>query len=266
MSTKIKILLLSEHSVFVTIALHLLPGVLMTAAYWWIGLPITEAIGYPSLFGFLIACLLVLLPWQLGLLFYLGREHNQEWSLEGVVLFREHLPSMRLIGIVVGLCIWALTVAIGLSFIDTFLLASFFSWVPERFQINGFTPTDYSVALYNVATFLNLLLFGIAAPFIEELYFRGFLLPRMSTMGQSAPFVNSLLFVLYHFWTPWMAVTRMLFVVPMVWLVWRKQAIEVSLWTHCALNSIGILLTYGIVISSVQFHRLITGRTRAQTT
>jgi membrane protease YdiL (CAAX protease family) len=243
--------LLRDHSIPLTIILHLAPGALIVAAYWWIGLPISEAVGFPSLFGFLIAGLIVLLPWELGLLLYLGRQRNKRWSLDGVVLFRNRLPKRRLVAVVAGLGVWALAVAIGLSFIDNFLFESLFSWVPDRFQLNGFTPTDHSVALFNVATVLNLLLFGIAMPLVEELYFRGFLLPRMSKLGRSAPIVNSVLFVLYHLWTPWMAVTRILFVTPMVWVVWRKQAIQVSIWTHCVLNCLGILLTYALLMSGV---------------
>ena len=251
MSTRTEMLLLDDHPAAVTIVLHLLPGALIAAAYVWIGLPISEAVGYPSLFGFLVAGVIVLLPWELGLLFYLGRQRNRKWSLDGVVLFRNRIPKLRLFINVLGLCVWAFAVAIGLSFIDTFLLGRFFSWVPDRLQLNGFNPTDHSITFFKIATVFNLLVFGIAAPLIEELYFRGFLLPRMSGMGRSAPIVNSVLFVLYHFWTPWMAVTRILFVVPMVWLVWKKQAIEVSIWTHCALNSIGIVLTYGLLMSNV---------------
>ena len=251
MSTRTEMLLLDDHPAAVTIVLHLLPGALIAAAYVWIGLPISEAVGYPSLFGFLVAGVIVLLPWELGLLFYLGRQRNRKWSLDGVVLFRNRIPKLRLFINVLGLCVWAFAVAIGLSFIDTFLLERFFFWVPDRLQLNGFSPTDHSITVFQIATVFNLLVFGIAAPLIEELYFRGFLLPRMSGMGRSAPIVNSVLFVLYHFWTPWMAVTRILFVVPMVWLVWKKQAIEVGIWTHCALNSIGIVLTYGLLMSNV---------------
>ena len=250
MSTAKTDVLLDDHSVALTIALHLVPGALIAAAYYWIGVPVAEAIGYPAIFGFLIASLLVLLPWELGLLYYLGRKRNGAWSLEGVVRFRYRVPRGRLVGLVAGLCLWALFVAIGLSFIDRLLLETFFSWLPDRFQLTAFTPTEHPLALFHVATVLNLLLFGIGLPLVEELYFRGFLLPRMTRLERLAPVANGVLFALYHLWTPWMAVTRSLFVVPMVWFVWKKRSIEVGIWTHCALNCIGILLTYALLMSS----------------
>lgn len=49
---------------------------------------------------------------------------------------------------------------------------------------------------------------GFIGPFIEELYFRGFLLPRMAWMKKWALLVEAFLFALYHIWSPWQLVTR----------------------------------------------------------
>ena len=43
---------------------------------------------------------------------------------------------------------------------------------------------------------------------VEELYFRGYLLPRISRLGAWAPLVNTVLFSLYHLFTPWLSVGR----------------------------------------------------------
>lgn len=249
MLTKIETILLNDHSLALSTVLHLVPGILIVTVYWYIGLPIAESIGYPSLFGLLIAGVFVLLPWEYGILIYLGIRRNQKWSFDGVVLFRNRLSKLKLVVIVVGLFIWALAVVGGLSFIDSYIQEGLFYWVPDRFELNGFNPTEYSITIFSVATIVNLLMLGIAVSFIEEIYFRGFLLPRMSRMGQSAPIVNSVLFVLYHFWSPWQAVTRILFLFPLVWFVWRRRSIEVGIWTHCLLNSVGILLTYGLLMA-----------------
>jgi hypothetical protein len=40
---------------------------------------------------------------------------------------------------------------------------------------------------------------------VEEYYFRGYLLPRLSRFGSLAPVINVALFSLYHFFTPWQA-------------------------------------------------------------
>ena len=243
--------LLNDHSLPLTIVLHLLPGAAMVSSYIFVGIPLAESFGYPSLLSFAITSFPVMLLWELGLLLYLGRQRNQRWSLEGIVLFRNRIPALKLLAIAAGLIVWAIIVAAGLSFIDSFLLETFFFWVPDSFQLDGFNPVDHPLILFNIATLFNILIFGIAGPYVEELYFRGFLLPRMSGLGRLAPIANSVLFALYHLWTPWLAVTRIIFLVPLVWFVWKKESIQLGIWTHIMLNIIGILITYGMLMSSI---------------
>jgi hypothetical protein len=236
--------LTGQHNIGLSILLHILPGAFIVLAYYFIGIPAAAAAGYPTLFGFFLACMIVLVPWELGFLFLLGKKRNGSFSLEGIVGYRERTPKPKLFLFVFILFCWALAVAILLSSIDSTLRQTLFAWVPNTFELDGFTPLKYSRSLFDLATLVNLLSFGIAFPWIEELYFRGFLLPRMRSFGKAAPFANSVLFVLYHLWSPWQAVTRVLFVTPIVWLVWKKRSIEIGIWAHCFLNSFGIILTY----------------------
>ena len=77
----------------------------------------------------------------------------------------------------------------------------------------------------------------------EELYFRGYLLPRMTRLRGWAPAVNSVLFALYHLWTPWQIVSRAVFYFPTVYAVWRKRNIFIAIWVHCLGNTLGALLS-----------------------
>jgi len=43
----------------------------------------------------------------------------------------------------------------------------------------------------------------ILGPLVEELYFRGYLLPRLHRFGIWAPLINISLFAAYHLWKPW---------------------------------------------------------------
>ena len=233
-----------QHSIATSVILHLLPGALIVAAFVFIGIPASTAAGYPTLFGFLIACLLVLVPFELGLLLFLGRKKNGKLSLAGVLRFTGRTSYPMLALFVFLLFTWAFLVVVVLGSIDSYLRDMVFAWVPGWFELTGFSPIKYSPALFNVATLVNLAAFGVALPLIEELYFRGFLLPRMRSFGKAAPFANSLLFCLYHMWSPWQAVTRFLFVTPMIWLVWKRRSIDIGIWAHCFMNSFGIVLTY----------------------
>jgi len=53
--------------------------------------------------------------------------------------------------------------------------------------------------------YLGLVLSGLVAPIVEELYFRAYLMPRIPVAGRWAPAVNAALFAIYHFYTPWTA-------------------------------------------------------------
>ncbi len=237
-------LLSEQHSIPLSIALHLVPGLLLVAVYYFLGIRAAAAAGYPSLFGFFLACVVVLVPWELGLILIAGRQTSGKLSLDAALEYREKLPRFKLLLFVFLIFSWALAVVVLLSFLDVAIQEALFAWVPDGFQLYGFTPDKYGPTLFNIATVVNLFSFGICFPLIEELYFRGFLLPRMKSFGRAAPFANAVLFVLYHFWTPWQFVSRLIFVTPMIWLVWKKRSIEIGIWAHCFMNSFGIVLTY----------------------
>jgi membrane protease YdiL (CAAX protease family) len=55
---------------------------------------------------------------------------------------------------------------------------------------------------------------AVAGPVVEEVYFRGYLLPRISRFGAWAPLINTVLFSVYHFFTPWQNVGRILGLLP----------------------------------------------------
>src|SRR5688572_22033868 len=80
----VELLLADRHSLPLSIALHLVPGVLIVAAYLLLAEPFVKAIGYPIFLAWAIALAVVLLPVQLGLL-WLGRKRNGRYSMRGVV-------------------------------------------------------------------------------------------------------------------------------------------------------------------------------------
>jgi membrane protease YdiL (CAAX protease family) len=92
---------------------------------------------------------------------------------------------------------------------------------------------------------------GFVGPIVEELYFRGYLLPRMDWMGRWAPLVNVSLFSLYHFWSPWQIVGRILGFGPTVYAVRWKENIYLGMVVHCTLNTLGIILVAGLVLGRI---------------
>ncbi|MEV6769655.1 CPBP family intramembrane glutamic endopeptidase [Nocardia sp. NPDC051030] len=79
---------------------------------------------------------------------------------------------------------------------------------------------------------------GVSLPLIEELYFRGFLLPRIAHLRGWAPVVSTVVFALYHLWSPWVFVSRVIFTFPGYWFAWREKDIRLSIGMHVGVTSI----------------------------
>jgi hypothetical protein len=62
--------------------------------------------------------------------------------------------------------------------------------------------------------------------------------------GSWAPLVNVVLFSLYHFWTPWNFLSRVVLLAPMVYLVRWKRNIYIGMIAHCLLNLIGTTVLF----------------------
>ena len=84
---------------------------------------------------------------------------------------------------------------------------------------------------------------GIINPIIEELYFRGYLLPRISRFGWIAPLISAVLFTVQHYWQPYNYPLIFLIQLPIVYIVWWKRNIYISMLAHCGGNTIGALLS-----------------------
>ncbi|GIE36758.1 hypothetical protein Ait01nite_098030 [Actinoplanes italicus] len=232
--TVVETLLAERHSLPLTIALHLVPGVLIVAAYLLIAEPFVNAIGYPIFLAWAVALVIVLFP-LLGVMFWLGRRRNGRFSLDGVVGYREKSMSRgRLVAAVAGLIVWMTVVSLALTPLDNVVYENFFTWVP--FEGAGGSATTYldgyAHSLLVTTMLICLPLTGFALPLIEELYFRGFLLPRIAHLRAGAPVLNTVLFSVYHFWAPWTVLSKLIFLFPAVWLVWRRHDIRLSIGMH----------------------------------
>jgi membrane protease YdiL (CAAX protease family) len=178
----VELLLADRHSLPLSIALHLVPGALIVAAYLYIGEPFVRAIHYPIFLAWAIALVVVLAPVQLGLL-WLGRERNGRFSLRGVVDYIDKPISRgKVTAAIAGLIVWMTVVSLALTPLDSLVFDTFFTWIP--FEGAGGSATTYldgyAHSTLVITMVICLPLTGFTLPLIEELYFRGFLLPRMS--------------------------------------------------------------------------------------
>lgn len=234
-----------QHTLPRSILLHLLPGVAILAAYVVIE-AVTAPLGFPAAFALLLAALIAGIPSQLGHLLYLGRRRNGSWSLEGVTLLRAPLRPWQYAVWTPLLLIWAY-LCYGLATpVSDFLSRSVFSWLPIWFFRDDFTHTSRPILLLTLA--LLLVVNGLIGPAVEEAYFRGYLLPRLSRLGPWAPVINLALFTLYHLWQPWLYPTLLLALAPMIFAVWRTRSVRLGIVTHSALNLIGGALSVALLL------------------
>jgi uncharacterized protein len=237
----------AQHSLIRSALLHLLPGVAILAAYVGVQ-PLAARLGLPALFALLAAVLLVGMPIQVGHLLILGRRRNGRWSLDGVVSMRAALRARQYAVLVPVLLVWSFLCYGLLSPVSDILSRTVFGWLPQWFFRDDLSHVSRPVLLATVT--LLLVLNGVAAPVVEELYFRGYLLPRLGRLGAWAPVVNLVLFTLYHLWQPWLYPTLLVALGPLIFAVWRTRSVRLGMITHCALNLIGGLASVGLLLGA----------------
>ena len=230
----------SQHPLPLSILLHLFPGAVVTLFYILLVPPLLR-VGVNNLITLNLLAVLVLTPIELGVLYQAGLLRSGKRSLEGIVLYREKLPRWQLAALAFGMLVWSALISLSLTPIfDPLLQQAMFAWVPAWFPLQ----TDFAAMPRQeliITLIISLICSSWIAPVVEELYFRGFLLPRLSRFGNWAPVINTVFFTLYHFFTPWAFVERVLMVTPLAWLVQKKRSIYISITTHLLLNTLSIL-------------------------
>lgn len=212
--------------------LHLAPGVANTAAtllglatFWNPSLP-------PELFFGVFANAFVLIPVQLGYLYYLAKKrHNPGWSLEGIVVYNQPVSWSRYFIWVPAILVPTAIIFAALEPITRWLETLIGVSVLAKYQMTGGSEISGGVL------FANIVLTGILVPITEELYFRGYLLPRMpSQFGRLKPAAHSLLFSIYHFRTPWMIPVRTLGILPLIYTTIQTHSVRPGAIAHCLVN------------------------------
>jgi len=127
-----------QHSIAKSIGLHLLPGLLILI-FFVIVAPTLEGLGYPVFLALLLAIAFVLIPFELGYLFYRGKKRNSTYSLNGFVLYREPLLFWQYAALATPLFLWVGLIMMLVSpTADTYLIENVFSWLPGWFFISTF--------------------------------------------------------------------------------------------------------------------------------
>jgi membrane protease YdiL (CAAX protease family) len=227
-----------QHSLFKSFLLHVLPGALTTVAFLVLK-PILDGSGYPPLLAFLLAVLLVDLPILLGVMLVEGKKLNGRLSLEGVVLYRDKVSWKTFALVFVGAFVVMYALMMLVAPLSALLTESVFSWLPDWMFLEEQTQYQaYAKNVLLVPLALQLVLTGVALPWVEELYFRGYLLPRLSRYGKWAPLLGGLFFGLYHVWQLFGFPTVFLLGVALGYVVWWKRDVRIPIGLHVFANAL----------------------------
>lgn len=221
------------HSTARSVTLHLLPGILVGGFYLMARQPVVN-MGYPSIIALILAYALILVPVELGYLFYHGKKKTGFFSLQEIISYRNAIPWWQYLswGFVIFICVGVIFTL--LKPLDAFLQERLFSWVPE---INYGLDGHYSKRTLIFTYTLVLIVVACLAPLVEEVYFRGYLMPRMK--GKYAIPLHGFLFAVQHVLEPWMIITRTLGILPILVAV-RKKNIYIGIIVHILCNMINV--------------------------
>jgi uncharacterized protein len=206
------------------IALHLIPGVLLLAFYL-IAAPSLQRAGLPPVWGLLLGVLLVIVPVELGILACAWRRDALGQTVSAFTgLGRLDWKSTSIAG--------AASIAAGgmVSWLEPILRRAAFDWLPPWWSTAPGDLSTTTIALW----ILGPVLIG---PMVEELYFRGWLLPRLPGGRWAAMVSGSALFAMYHLWQPYAWLTVFAVALPLAWARTRAGT-TVSIVVHCSMNAL----------------------------
>jgi len=221
----------AKHTVSQSILLHLLPGALIACFYFLTRQPLLR-LGYPGVFALTLAVIFVLIPFELGFLLYQGKKMTGRFTLAGVVSYCNAVPWWQFLLWTVGVLLVTGLVFTLMKPVDNWLKDTLFAWMPAMdMGLNG----EFSRTALIVTSIPFFIFVSVLGPLVEELYFRGYLLPRLP--GKLPELTHSLLFAVYHFFTPWMFVTRTLGLLPIV-VAAKKKSIYIGIVVHILVNTL----------------------------
>jgi membrane protease YdiL (CAAX protease family) len=234
--------------------LHLAPGALVMAGYLAL-LPLADALRLPPSLALTGAVALIGVPAELGFLLRARRRGPaaqpagaaaSQRSSVGAVAFRRRLPPGRLaalagscLAIAGGLYLWLEPVAAGLE-------RHVFGWLPAAWFVGPGSGVSRTAVV--AALLVSLVIDGLVGPVVQELYFRGHLMPRLPVAASPAgwllaPLASAALLAAQHYWQPQLVVFVFAVQVLLGVLVWRTRCLAVAVLVHSAGNVLAVAMT-----------------------
>jgi membrane protease YdiL (CAAX protease family) len=223
------------------VVLHLAPGIIFAVFFFALSWMLIRR-GLTGYLALLIAIPACLVPVEIGVMLLWNVRSTGRRSLSEAIPYRHKGTAVDYVAwpLLLFLCWGVLSIAVGpvSRYLDTHLSAWLPVWATQEALINDVTGSP--PIQRNITLLLAVLLSGFVAPIVEELYFRGFLLPRMEHWGWAAPVVNSLLFAVYHFYFPGNVPGIFVAFLPIAYVVRIKKDWRIGAVVHSMFNLWGV--------------------------
>ncbi|AMM51821.1 hypothetical protein TH61_12415 [Rufibacter sp. DG15C] len=221
--------------------LHLLPGVITIVLVVLLA-PLLQKYEWHTGLSFLVALLFITIPLHVYLLLREGKRINGFYTLRGVNLYHQPMPAWQYVLFFFAFIAWAFGLLFLLAPVKEFLLEDVFYWLPAYLKgSEQVQPLSYQAMLLFLV--LQILVDGLIIPVVEEFYFKGYLLSRMTSLGVYAPLVSAALFAFAHFWQPYNYPLIFLIQLPLTYLVWYKKNLYLGVYLHVFGNLFGAILS-----------------------
>ncbi|MEZ4841624.1 MAG: CPBP family intramembrane glutamic endopeptidase [Flavobacteriaceae bacterium] len=216
---------MKQLSLFRIVLYHFYPGILLTI-FFIIFTPLAYDKGIPPQIILLGGIPLIIVP---TIYLHLKRAKRRESKeiIKDLFTYNEQLHKNKLILYTLGLIIFAFIIYGITQPLNTILEDKLLYWLPKWYNLTNFQ--GYSKKIITITLILNLILNGLVAPYFEEIYFRGYLLPRMKSFGKFAPFLSAILFSIYHFWQPQIYLTLIVALIPMIYMTWKTRSLKLAI-------------------------------------
>jgi membrane protease YdiL (CAAX protease family) len=230
-------------SIPIIILLGLAPGLVILFWAFVFSSPFF-GINFSIVLSLMLAIILGLIPTELGILKYIAKKENKK--IKDLILYKNKTPKLRMfLSIIISFIILGLAFSLIPSY--ELKLWKIFDFVPDWFRLERTNLQE--IKYLKITVILTFIFNGFLGPIVEEIYFRGYLLPRMGVFGKFAPLMNSILFSLYHFFTPWQNITRIVACTPMAYSVWINKDIKIGIIVHCSGNLVGVVGMLQLLLS-----------------
>lgn len=245
--------LTEQWSVSTTAAYQILPGVatlLLFVPLMW-GISGTTIPGMVALF---VAILFGEVPVSWYLMMRTLKAEGRAVTVANLFPWRERPGPARLLFVGLGLALLGMVIVFGLAMTaEPVIQRALFAWVPEWLILRAGPEAIMGASragLMAVWALSGVVGIGIGG-LTQELYHRGFILPRSAHFGWLAVPLNATFFAIVHLSAPWG--WPFFFLASALWgaAVYHWKSIQMGLAGHIGMLALGWLMMTGIVFGLI---------------